>query len=349
MIESYISKFIENLPPEITQTKKPQHLNLVLDGGMFNGGYLIGALYFIKEMEARQYLVIHKISGCSIGSICALLYFNETLDFFFPFYELAQTQLKTAHNLDKITEITRQLTAILKPDILARVNKRFYVTYYNVKAGKKIVKSKFTSIDNLIKSIIRSCFIPLLINGEMLYQKKYIDGINPYFFSHSDSQHTHTREKEKEKYKEKEPIKMKTLYLNLLTFSKVGDVCNIKNEKTTYHRVLAGLLEIHNFFIKGYNSGGNGNRHRNKTDMCCYVEEMGITDKAVYLMRIIIEMIFVRIIYLWYYLLNNCGIRLDIFGFGEKNGGGDGEGIIHKLVKHIFKDIFGILLEHYFV
>ena len=341
MIESYISKFIENLPPEITQTKKPQHLNLVLDGGLFNGSYLIGALYFLQKMKTLNYIIIHKISSCSIGSVCALLYFNETLDHFFSFYEMVQLQLKTAHNLDKIDEITQQLTAILKPDILTRVNKRLYITYYNIKSGKKIVISKFISIDDLIKSVIRSCFIPLLINGEMLYEKKYIDGINPFFFSHSHSQHQHMREKEKE------PIKIKTLYLNLFTFNKLNDICNIKNEKTTYHRVLAGLLEIHTFFIKGYNSNSNSsNGHRNKTDMCCYVEDMGLTDKAIYLGRIVIEMIFIRIIYLWYYLSKKCKIKLDFFGIGEKN---EKKGIIHKLVKHIFNNIFGILLEHYFI
>ena len=70
MIDEYVNKLIENLPEE---TKKLQYIDLVLDGGIFNGSYLVGSLYFLKEMERRKYLKIARISGCSIGSIVAFL------------------------------------------------------------------------------------------------------------------------------------------------------------------------------------------------------------------------------------------------------------------------------------
>ena len=50
MIEQYVNKLIDNLPDNIKNTKKPIVLDLVLDGGVFNGSYLVGALYFLKEM-----------------------------------------------------------------------------------------------------------------------------------------------------------------------------------------------------------------------------------------------------------------------------------------------------------
>jgi predicted acylesterase/phospholipase RssA len=71
MIDEYVNRLIENLPEE---TKKLQHIDLVLDGGIFNGSYLVGSLYFLKEMERRRYIKIERISGCSIGSIVAFLY-----------------------------------------------------------------------------------------------------------------------------------------------------------------------------------------------------------------------------------------------------------------------------------
>ena len=37
---------------------------------------------------------------------------------------------------------------------------------------------------------------------------------------------------------------------------------NVKNEKTNFHRILSGLLDIHAFFIKGSN-----------TSMCSYVND----------------------------------------------------------------------------
>ena len=66
MIDNYVNKFIENLPDD---SKKLQRIDLVLDGGIFNGSYLIGALYFLREMEKRKYVTIERISGCSVGCL----------------------------------------------------------------------------------------------------------------------------------------------------------------------------------------------------------------------------------------------------------------------------------------
>ena len=58
MINDYIIKLIENLPDDLKNSKTPLRLDLVLDGGVFNGSYLVGALYFLKEMEKRNYIKI---------------------------------------------------------------------------------------------------------------------------------------------------------------------------------------------------------------------------------------------------------------------------------------------------
>ena len=77
MISEYVNKLIENLPNEMKTNKLPLKLDIVLDGGVFNGSYLIGALYFLKEMEKRNYIYIERVSSCSIGSIVGLLYFID--------------------------------------------------------------------------------------------------------------------------------------------------------------------------------------------------------------------------------------------------------------------------------
>ena len=64
MIDEYINKLIENLPDEIKNRKEPETIDLVLDGGVFNGSYHIGALYFLKEMERRKYIKIRSFSLC---------------------------------------------------------------------------------------------------------------------------------------------------------------------------------------------------------------------------------------------------------------------------------------------
>ena len=42
MINKYVIKLIDNLPDEIKNVKTPMRIDLVLDGGIFNGSYLVG-------------------------------------------------------------------------------------------------------------------------------------------------------------------------------------------------------------------------------------------------------------------------------------------------------------------
>ena len=38
--------------------KKRQNINIIMEGGLFNGSYLTGALYYLKELEKKQYIKI---------------------------------------------------------------------------------------------------------------------------------------------------------------------------------------------------------------------------------------------------------------------------------------------------
>jgi predicted acylesterase/phospholipase RssA len=91
MNATYFSKIcnilIDNLPNEYRLSTSPLELDLVLDGGVFNGSYLIGALLLLKEMEKCNYIKVKRISGCSIGSLAGLLYFIDSLDIIYIFYD----------------------------------------------------------------------------------------------------------------------------------------------------------------------------------------------------------------------------------------------------------------------
>ena len=84
MIHQFMERLIENVP--IEQNKIPIRIDLILEGGAFNGSYLIGALYFLKEMEKRNMIKIERISGASIGSILGFLYFIDALDLSYSLY-----------------------------------------------------------------------------------------------------------------------------------------------------------------------------------------------------------------------------------------------------------------------
>lgn len=307
MINSYINKLIENLPVEIKQNKEnktPMKVDLILDGGLFNGSYLVGALYFIKEMEARKYIKVERISGCSIGSIVGFLYFIDALDELPCLYESLLDDFKHQNNFSLIKNLKQKLIHIIPNNICEKVFKRLYIAFNNVKNGKKIVKKTYRDVDEIFDSIIKSSYIPFVIDGNLVYQNKYMDGLNPYIFN---CKKTSTR---------------KIIFMDLLGFDKIGHTLNVKNEKTNFHRILSGMLDIHNFFIKG----------GSQTQMCSYVNHWSLYNYLLMSIRYLIEKI---IIYKVYFLnVINMNLSKDF----KQN-------LLCKLAGKMGREILGLLIN----
>jgi hypothetical protein len=303
MIKEYVNKLIENLPDNLKNNKNTLYIDLVLDGGIFNGSYLVGALYFLKEMENRNYIKIDRISGCSIGSIVAFLYYIDALDIMPKLYEIVNNEFRQTYKLHLVKELKKHLSDHIPDDICERVNNKFFITYNNIKKNKKIVKSNYKNADEIINAIIKSSYIPYLIDGNILYENKYIDGINPFIFN-------------------KEPNK-KILYLDLFGYDKIGNLINVKNEKSNFHRILSGLLDIHSFFIKQSN-----------TPMCSFVNEWNISNNSFYYFKILIERICIFLTYL-------------LIIIREKIPSEFKDTVIYKIISKISYDIFIIILENY--
>ena len=305
MINDYVIKLIENLPDDLKNSKTPLRLDLVLDGGMFNGSYLVGALYFLKEMEKRNYIIIERISGCSIGSAVAILYFIDALDMMSPLYDIVKKEFQNGYKLPTIKELKIHLKDKIPSNICEKVNGKLYICYNNIKKGKKTIKSSYKDIDEIFNTIIKSCFIPYLIDGNFLYDNKYIDGMNPYIFNNESGK--------------------KILYLDLYGYDKIGNLLNVKNEKTNFHRILSGLLDIHNFYIKQSN-----------TQMCSYVNDWSVNNKTFNYIKTLFEKIIMNFIYLVIYFKTIMPL-----GYDFENT------IIYKIISKITHDIFIILLETY--
>jgi len=302
MIETYIKKLIKNLP-EKNGTNIPQRIDLVLDGGIFNGSYLVGALYFLKEMEKKNYIIIERISGCSIGSITGLLYLIDSLDIVEQLYIHLLNCLKKNYNLSMIKDLKIYLKDRITEDICDKVNNKLYINYNNISDNKKHVKKVYKDVDELIDTIIKSCYIPFFIDNNLLYKEKYIDGLNPYIF-------------------EKEHGK-KILFIDLYGFDKIFQTLNVKNEKTNFHRILSGLLDIHTFYIKQSN-----------TYMCSYVDEWNIINRFLYSIKLCIEKIII------YLVISIVFIQKYIPDEWKRN-------ILYKIIVKICQDIFIILFENY--
>ena len=262
MVQEYVNKLIENLPDDIKNVKTPIIIDLVLDGGAFNGSYLVGALYFLKEMEIRGYVKVDRISGCSIGSLVAFLYFMNELDQIPQLYDKLRNHFKKYHNLKLIKNIKTMLKCNIPENICEKINNKLFICYNNIQKRKKIVKSCYTNVDEIFETIIKSSFVPYLIDGNCLYKNKYIDGINPFIFNKEGGK--------------------KILHLDLYGYDKIYGIINIQNEQTNFHRILSGLLDIHSFFIK-----------KSDTQMCRYINERKVTNIVSYFIRSLIENIII--------------------------------------------------------
>ena len=137
----------------------------------------------------------------------------------------------------------------------------------------------------------------------MLYENKYVDGINPYIFKHTQDK--------------------RILYVDLFGYDKVFHFYNIKNEKSNEHRMLAGLLDIHNFFVK-----------HQSTSMCSYVDNWNLTHHLYYYIKILIEKLCVYIIILI--------VRVkQMLPFNVKSS------IIYKIIFKIIPEVITLLLDAY--
>jgi hypothetical protein len=179
MIEKYVSKLIENLPDP---AKNNQIIDVIFDGGAFNGSYLVGACYFLKKMEEKFYIKIDRISACSIGAFVSLLYVSDCLDVFSEIYEIVATNFKATHQLNNFKHICKQLESRLPRNVCDLMTKKVYITFYDLKKNKKVVKCKYKSLDDIFDTIYKSCFLPILMDGNLTYKKRYIDGGNPFIF-----------------------------------------------------------------------------------------------------------------------------------------------------------------------
>ena len=247
IVKELTGVLIKNIDASIIKEK---NIDLILSGGAFNASYLIGCLYFIREMCERGLICINKVSTCSASSMIGLLFLVDKLDTFIEkMYELLVGSFKKNRNVifdeESLSTIIKIIEDVLPDDVISRINGRLYITYYDVMKCEQVVKSNYEDVGDIIRTIRRSCFIPYITMDKLMEENRYIDGGTPYIFN-------------KESGKNR-------LYIDLCGMDKIMDSIVIKRDKIVMHRILGGILDIHNFFFKCKN-----------TSMCSYVEDWGL-------------------------------------------------------------------------
>ena len=262
-LNTYINSLIEN----INENNLPGEIDLVLDSGAFNGVYMMGALFYIKEIERREKIKINRISGASIGSVLGLLFLLDKLDLTMGIALKGYKILRKSQDLTKFKKKLNELMINnLKEDDLDKINGKLYITYFDTTKNKQIIKKKYKNCEEVKNTILKSMHVPYLFDRNITDNEGCIDGAFPYIF------------------KQKKRENKKILFVNLQSFDKFINMIYIKKEKNIYSRVFNGILDIHNFFSEN-----------KPTKMCSYVNEWGIKDILLFRLR---EIIYTMIVYI---------------------------------------------------
>lgn len=222
LLECYIHSLIDSIDKPIAKK-----YNLVIDGGGFNGAFIGGCLYYLYELEKLKLITINKISGCSVGALLGYMYLTNSLEYLPIYYERILSNYRKYGNLKVIKNI---IIEHVKKTEYRLINKKLFITYYNINTRKQHVVSEFNSETKIIKCLIKSCFVPFLIDGTLGYKDKkklYCDGFSPYIFNYN---------------------RKNTIFLSLITYKFLKHSFYTNQDVDIWNKLFDGIKDIHLFF-----------------------------------------------------------------------------------------------------
>lgn len=268
-----IKKLADNFPIP----KNPKDIDIVIEGGCFNGLYSLGALLLIKELEDRKYFKVHRVSGASIGTIMGFAYLSDSLLDVPNYFKQIRTCFKKNINLSIVKDIMKERCMNLTNKQFKFLKKdKLYISY--TKNGIQKIRYAFKNRKQLLDSILKSIHIPYLTTGEYYHisgKHKYLDGGQPYIFNNRDANDLR-----------------KILYLdnsNLLT------MFSIKSELNSDGRIIEGALQCYNYLLK-----------EKRGFLCSYIHKWNIYDY----MSVRVKRIFCLIFIYFMFFIENYGPML---------------------------------------
>ena len=238
----------------------PPTIDLIFDGGAFNGGMGLGVAMYLKELEKTNRIKVKRVSGCSIGSLIALYYLtNINYDINKMFLAMRKC-FKQKFDLTQYSVCVRDFIFNNMTDDLSNINNALHITYYDSVLGKQMVVNNFESREHLLECIIRSSHLPFIANREFKYENRYLDGISPHVF----------RDR-----------KRPAIFVMIVTRFNFHRVLNVNDEDNVNERLLIGINDIDKLFTSG------------KSQMCSYYNEWSLLSTISLRIR---ELIFLYII-----------------------------------------------------
>ena len=259
LLNIYIKTLIDNVNIE----NIPKEIDIIFDGGAFNGGMGFGIALYLKELEKKHNIKVTRVSGCSIGAIIALSYLLDLK------YDINEVFISTCKNFKKTFNLSVFKNHIKKiiyenlTDDLSLINGKLYITYYDAINYKHIMVCEYENREHLLECLMRSCHIPYITSNVFKYDNKYIDGIAPYIF----------RDGERD-----------ILFIKMITCKNYRRIFNIRNEQNVNERMIIGVNDINKFLTIG------------KSDMCSYFKNWSYISILLLRLRLLIVFIILWIV-----------------------------------------------------
>ena len=315
-----VSSLVDNIDKNgINGSNRVLDLDIIMSGGAFNANYLVGCLYFLREMQNRNNIRIHRMSTCSASSLIAFLFLTNNLELFqYKLYEMIVTSFRnnktfifTESTLQNMMEIIKCSLPLDNETTLKMINKKLYITYFDIKRRKKIVKKQYKTLHDVFETIKKSSYIPLVTMNELLYCNRYVDGCTPYIF--------------------KKTGKRKQLFISMLGKDKIKDSIVLKNDKNGMHKIINGMLDAYYFFFRGCKG----------TSMCSYIDNWSFLTNLKYELLNIMSFVLCNLLHFYSFHLKTS---LSLYSQKYSNS------IEVKIVTSFFfilKMLLNAFLEHY--
>ena len=310
MCDEKMNSLITNMVDSIKmKDNKVLHIDLILSVGAFNAIYLVGCLHFFREMQDRNKIIVHRISTCSASSFVALFYLTNNLKLFEKtVYNMIVGKFKKNKKyifsesditsiFDLIETTLYEVDGLTEYEILKKVNYKLYITYFDIKKCKRVVKKKYRSLHEIFETMKRSAHIPFITTNCMLYKNRYMDGWQPHIFSSYKLKDSIESSCESSS----NIIEKKQLFIDLLGRDKIKDCIVLKTNKKNKDKIINGILDAYSFFYQ------NG---KQETSMCGYLDDYSILSFIKYYLLYIFSYMLCIILYLYvfFFQIPSCKI-----------------------------------------
>jgi hypothetical protein len=229
-----LRNYVEAVASNIDGNKLPDEIDLVFGSGAFNGGSAIGAAIFIKELEKQGKLKVRRLSGSSIGSLVALAYITDKFEYVEQMHSDGRKMIRDTGSFEGIHDIFSQLVDTVSDNniekLIENISDRLFISYNNASNFSYHVVSSYSTKADLVNALERSCYMPLITDGDVCIHEKYFDGIIPHLFNDS---------------------KIPVLVITLSHISQLAKIASIRGEENPHARVLSGVTDASTFFLTG--------------------------------------------------------------------------------------------------